>query len=565
MRVAYLGPAGTNTELAFREFLPEAEGLACHSVQHVFQSIINKQADAGFVPIENLIQGPVTETLDQLFQMHDRIFIEDGYVTPIRNAFAVLRAGKWPRPITAVYSHEQALRQCSRFLSEQCPEAEQVSTPSTAAGVQIVAEQKLSDAAVIAAPGSIDQEKFLIVREDVSDVAANKTRFVLLKSGSVVKDLPPKASFTARSASKNHALSFITSLVINPGRDRKGLLFEILNVISIQHLVNLVTIHSRPDTRGGVIFYLDLEGHPEDANIRECIAGLKRFCVDTTGETAQLFVLGAFPRNAFATLPFRTLGIVGSEGVMGKWFNAFFQDSGIEILGSDKNFGLSLSELAKKSDVILLSVPMSAASGVVKELLPLLRPGQLVVENCSVKNCILPQLSKDAPPQVEVLGVHTMFAGDRPNLSGENIIVTRTSSCGKLSQAFEDLLYKHGARICTLSIKEHDEIAAFVQSLLQLNLVILAEVMQASFETPAELEVMTTPNFRNVLNTMSRVLGQSDDLLVDLQTQNDLAGQMRQAYLDAATKLVSAINSGNKQALLEAAARGRKFLSQLQK
>ena len=52
-----------------------------------------------------------------------------------------------------------------------------------------------------------------------------------------------------------------------PHRDRIGLLQDILHLISRESGLNLSSIHSRPDTKGGVRFYIEVEGHLEDAAV----------------------------------------------------------------------------------------------------------------------------------------------------------------------------------------------------------------------------------------------------------------------------------------------------------
>lgn len=563
MRVAFLGPAGTHSEVAFREFLPEAEGVACFSVPEIFRVLLEGTVDAGFVPIENLIQGPVTETLDSLFAHHGKVFISDSHLAPIRNALGVLSeadcGAPWPRKVSAVYSHEQPLRQCAKKLSEKLPGAESVPCPSTAAAMHTVKQQRLPDAAVIGAAGTLAHEGFLVLEEDISDVSPNKTRFVLVQRGSVASDLPAQSAFLSRAQKENKPLNFVTSIVVDPGRDRKGLLFEILQVLSIEHRVNIVTIHSRPDTRGGVLFYFDLEGHPADHEIQACLEDLRRFCGDSTGKTAEIHVLGAYPRSAFYTLPFRTVGIIGSEGVMGKWFRKFFEGAGLEVLGADLQGGLSLEELAKRAGVILLSVPMSAAEETAAKLLAHARPGQLIVENCSIKSCVLPALLQKTPANVEVLGIHTMFAGDIASLEGENVVVTKTLRSGEKAQALEDLLYKHGAKISHRTIEEHDQVASFVQTVLQLNMVALAEVMRTSFPSLQSLDFVSTPNFRNTLTTMTRVLNQSDSLLTDLQTKNVLAKEMREKFAKTLNEMAKALNQGKTDGFLESVRASRGF------
>jgi len=562
VRVAYLGPAGTHSERGLREFLPTAQAVPCFSISDIFHALLNKEVEAGFVPVENMIQGPVTETLDLLFEYQSRVCISNSYLCAIENALGVLPEAlckkKWPRPVKKVISHDQPLRQCSKYLQTHFPLAERVAAASTGAAVLLAKESHSPDVAVIASRATLEENGFSMVENDISDVAGNKTRFLLVEAGRVDDVLKRKPAVTSST------LNYVTSIVVDPGRDRQGLLFEILQVMSVQHGVNLITIHSRPDTRGGVVFYFDLEGHPESEKIGTCLRELRRFCSEATSKTAQIYVLGAYPRTPFYELPFKTVGIVGSAGIMGQWFKRFFTDAGLNVLECDQESGEPIETLAKKADVIVLSVPMSAAEKVVQTLMPLLRSGQLIVENCSVKSCVLPALVQEARPDIELLGIHTMFGGDVPSLLEQNVIFTHTERSGARAQAFEDLLYKYGATIRHASVEQHDITAAFIQSTLQLSMLILADVMTEAFEDPVKLEFMSTPNFRNTWQTMTRVLKQSEDLLVDLQTQNIFAERMRHRFLEAACRLTFALDQKNIEVFLESIRKSLTFVGKLE-
>ncbi len=67
-----------------------------------------------------------------------------------------------------------------------------------------------------------------------------------------------------------------TSFVIYPHRDRIGLLEDILHLISRESGLNLSSIHSRPDTKGGFRFYIEVEGHVEDGTVAQCLAAMER-------------------------------------------------------------------------------------------------------------------------------------------------------------------------------------------------------------------------------------------------------------------------------------------------
>ena len=153
---------------------------------------------------------------------------------------------------------------------------------------------------------------------------------------------------------------------------------------------------------------------------------------------------------------------------------------------------LSATDVAKKSDALLLSVPMSKMNAVIDEIANSLRPGMLIVENASIKNSALPLLMEKCPKEVELLGIHTMFGDEVGSLSGQNVIITKTERTKDRAASFEDMLYKYGAKLTHATMSEHDRISAYLQSLVHLNLVALADVLQQEFSSIDEIRPFST-------------------------------------------------------------------------
>lgn len=556
--VAYLGPAGSNSDLALRELIAPESSIPCLSIAEIFRVVEAGEAQAGLVPIDNLLHGPVVETLDQLLEYKGRVHIDSAYIKEIKNALGILPKAAGLSAARRVYSHPQPLQQCSKYLRANLASAELVPCASTSAAVKFVKEQNLVDAAVIGAPQTLAAEGFTVLENDISDQAGNKTRFLLIKSGGI-KAASAKPH-DAQAGKPPKAKGSVTQFAVVPGKDRQGMLYDILSVISVTHRINLLSIHSRPDAKGGFVFHFDIEGYYGDKAIADCFADLERYCVDATGHTAEIIIFGSYQRLAYHPTPFDCIGIVGGHGKMGRWFSKFFEDSGFEVLINDLDTKLSLKDLAAKSDVIVLSLPMSAVPAVAKKLAPHLRSGQLVVENCSIKSAAIPHLLELLPPEVEVLGIHTMFAGDIASLSGENVVITRTARSGKRAAAFEDLLYKFGAKIAQAGADEHDRVVAFVQGLIQFAMVGIADALHNSIEKETDLEIFSTPNFRNVFKTVLKVISQDDELIVDLQTKNKLGIHARNRFLEAIVRLASALNHGDEAALVKSVEESREFL-----
>lgn len=561
-RIAYLGPPGTHSEHALIAALPGVERLPCHSIAEVFDCVArgawgSDSCDGGFVPVENKLHGPITETLDLLFHHQGSVFIRRAFLAEITNALGALPPDGPDRivDVREVFSHEQPLRQCAQELRQLFPRAILVPMASTGAAIAHVLERGLRDAAVIAPLATLQSQGFRIIQDNVSDIADNKTRFVLLHRGAV----PREVSSNYPDDDPRLGNQLVTSIVVNPGRDRRGLLFEVLDVISVRHGINLLSIHSRPDRRGGFVFHFDLEGLLSDERIRLCIEELDRYCVDETGRTVEIGIFGSYRREPFDQTGLRSVAVIGGNGVMGRWFRDFFSSSGLDVRSYDLDGKSALKDTVERADAIVLSVPMGAISSVVSEISPYLEPGQLVVENCSIKECALPELER-LPSGVETLGIHTMFGPNITSLRGQNVVVTRTGRSGRSAAAFADLFYKYGARITEATAEEHDRSVSLTQAAVQCVLLAFSSALGSSVESLTELDAVTTPNFRLLLDAAKRVLAQNAELTHDLQERNTFATMSRHRLLESLFAIVTALDRGDEAALGEAIERGRKLL-----
>ncbi len=554
MRIGFLGPSGSYTEQALFDYKNSAEKIACRSITEVFRLVDSGELDAGFVPLENIAHGPVTETLDLLATFRNRVYIADSHLLKINHGLGILDKKTPLESITQVFSRDQALQQCSQYIANNLPQAVSVSLESTSAAAKKVSAEKLKNAAVIASSQTLKGQGFHVVAKDISNVSENKTRFVVLKSGNINSD-----ESIIKSKNKESLQGYVTAIVACPGKDRQGLLFEILEVISVKHSINLLSIHSRPDAVGGFVFHFDLEGHMSDPAVHDCLASLRNYCHHETGETAEISVLGMYHRQAFQPLPFKTIGIIGGRGRMGRFFDNFFTRNGYKVLVCDIDTDLKPIDIAKSADVILLSLPMSSSIGVINEITPHIGSGKLVVENCSIKANTLATLIEKTNNETEVLGIHTMFSGDVATIRDENVIITKTPRSGNLAQSFEDELYKSGARIAYATTDAHDKTTSYLQALIQFSLICLADVMSNSFKSKHDFDVFSTPNARRVFESMERVINQSDDLTADLQLLNDKAPELRNKFLEIAFELVSTLNQQDKKALLESISKSREF------
>jgi prephenate dehydratase len=275
MRIAYLGPAGTFTEDALGEALPEGdyEGVRTGTIPDAILAVERGEAERALVPIENSIEGSVRPTLDTLAFEADAVTIVGEHDYRVR-VHLIARAAVRLEDVEAVLSHPQPLAQCARFLRETLPEVERRSVSSTAAAVRMVSESTRPWAA-LGARAAARLYGCELLQEGVEDQDDNVTRFVWIA---------PQGTAPAGGG------AWKTSLVFSElGADHPGALVEALSEFS-SRAINLSRIESRPLRQGlgRYMFFCDLEGRESDEIVVEAIAQLR-----TKAESVR--ILGSYP------------------------------------------------------------------------------------------------------------------------------------------------------------------------------------------------------------------------------------------------------------------------------
>lgn len=525
MKIGFLGPQGTYTEEAAKTAVPGATYLPYPSIDAVFDAVLRQDVDRGLVPIENVIQGPVTETLDNLYHYAEGITITNMLVLPIQHALGVLSP---TAEIRRILSKDQALKQCSTYLQTHYPQAQQIDWASTSGAMETIVKDQLSDAAAIGSAQALEQYGLHILDRNIGNVKHNKTRFAVI--GPVAVGFHPR---TGRDA---------TSLVIYPHSDRIGLLEDILTVVSREYGLNLSSIHSRPDTLGAFRFHMEVEGHLDDAPVAACIAALEKQLGD---EAIEVKVFGSYPRCPFNEPRLRTIGIIGGTGMMGGWFRHFFGAAGYTVLISGRRTPLTYQQCIEQSDAVIINVPIKHTVDVIQAVGGFFRPGQLITDNTSIKTQPVAAMLEAVPSGVEVLGMHTVFGPAVESLQGQNVIFTRTPASGDLAAEFESLFYKYGAKITHTTPEYHDQQMAFHQNLEHFTKIVLAQVLQRQFGEPTEMDSYSSPNSRTSLITMGRILNADPDLYSEIQAYNLQGPAMIQSYLEVAQTLGRALIEGH--------------------
>ena len=276
--VAYQGTPGSySQQAATRHFgaRPAELVLEGHAnFTSMLESVREGRAHYGVLPIENTTAGSINEAYDLLAAFD--LYIVGEEIQSVDHCLIGLE-GAPLSGIHRVYSHPQALLQCSRFIAS-LGDAEPLPHTDTAGScIKIRADGDPSQAA-IAAEGAATLHGLAILARDVANQRENFTRMVVVATDPVQVD--PR-------------LECKTSIVFAT-RHEHGALLSALSVLEKCSL-NLTKLESRPrpNTPWQYLFYADFEGNVADEAVAAALAELPR-------HTGYLRVLGCYPSRTGA-------------------------------------------------------------------------------------------------------------------------------------------------------------------------------------------------------------------------------------------------------------------------
>ncbi len=267
MRLAFLGPRGTFTEAAaLRHFGHTVETVPLESIDAVFREVESGACQYGVVPVENSTEGVVTHTLDMFIRSRLAICGE----VELRIHHHLLAKGEDFAAIARVYTHQQSLAQCRKWLDRNLPAARRIAVSSNAEGARCAAQER--DAAAVAGEAAAAIYGLEMLAANIEDEPDNTTRFLVIGEQSV----PPTGIDK-------------TSLLLS-AHNRSGALYGLLAPFARLE-INMTRIESRPSrsARWEYVFFVDIEGHAQDPQVVKALDVLDQ-------EGFLIKVIGSYPR-----------------------------------------------------------------------------------------------------------------------------------------------------------------------------------------------------------------------------------------------------------------------------
>ncbi len=270
---AFQGTFGAYSDLACRSALPDHKTLPCLSFDDMFAAVRDGGADVAMLPVENSVAGRVADAYNLLPQGELHI-IGEHYQPVVHHLLAV--KGAKIEDIKEAHSHVQALTQCRNWLLGR--KIKPVVDVDTALAAEKIAASGDKSAAAVASELAAEIYGLQSLASDIADLRRNTTRFLILARSPMI---PP-------AGTANCVTTIIFRVRSVPAALYKALGGFATNGLNITKLESYLVDGSFMAAQ----FYMDVEGHPQDASMRHAMEELGFFAHETS-------VLGVYPAHEF--------------------------------------------------------------------------------------------------------------------------------------------------------------------------------------------------------------------------------------------------------------------------
>jgi len=260
--IACQGVEGGNSQIACDRLFPRGNLMYLKTFESVFDAVSSGLCTFGVVPIENSSNGSVREVYD-LIQRKCTYVVRSARLCITHELIS--KPGVRIEDLTKVYSHEQALGQCSDFLASLPDGVEVLPCGNTAEAVRLVAESDEDTIAAIASHECGELYGLSTLRRDIQNSDNNYTRFICIAREPVIY---PGAN----------RISLVLSCKHKPGA-----LYEIMGKFNALG-INLVKLESCPVVGQDFefMFFFDLEASVLDPDVVGMLGELERCCESFT-------------------------------------------------------------------------------------------------------------------------------------------------------------------------------------------------------------------------------------------------------------------------------------------
>ena len=254
----------------------------------------------------------------------------------------------------------------------------------------------------------------------------------------------------------------------------------------------------------------------------------------------------------------KRIAVVGGAGKMGNWMVNTLREYGNAVFPIDPAIenGYTIKDCGM-ADVVIVSVPIHATSGVLRELDGICGEDTLIFDLSSLKTPITETLN-DMAKRRKICSIHPMFGPSAPSLFGRNIIVC---NCGneKAVEEAVSLFDDRGGNIRVMDVADHDRYMSYVLGLTHAVNIALFTVLDRSGFTFEDLQTVASTTFNKGLDANRSVASEDPELYYEIQHMNENRAEMWKLFAKAVTDLEEASLSDDPEGFRKLMEAGRLY------
>jgi prephenate dehydratase len=270
---SFQGVHGAYSELAGKNVYPDSKSIPCKTFEEMFEVVRDKKANIAIVPIENSRAGRVADT--QRLIPESQLKIVGEYFLEVNHCLMGV-PGSTLRDVKRIYSHEQGIAQCRKKIIDN--NKDMVIVADTAGAAKMISESRNKEDAAIASNLAAKIYNLDILESNFQDFENNVTRFLIMSSE---PNIP-----------KVNEMDLMTTIVFEV-RSIPAALYKSLGGLA-SNGVNMTKLESYINPQGFDVaqFYMDIEGHPNNRNVKLALEEMKFFC-------KHIDILGVYKMSDF--------------------------------------------------------------------------------------------------------------------------------------------------------------------------------------------------------------------------------------------------------------------------
>ena len=287
----------------------------------------------------------------------------------------------------------------------------------------------------------------------------------------------------------------------------------------------------------------DLLGRAKEANVPDDVV---------RDVFARLFAASRLEQRRFlqARSEHFSIGIIGGTQGMGGFLTRVFREGGFTVEAMGLGEGPSAIEVASRSDLVVIAVPIDITVDVVRAIAPFVRKGACLMDITSIKRAPLEAMLEAAPDGVDVVGTHPMFGPHGVDFDRQKVVLCRGR--GDVAFARVKKLYESfGAETIEASAEEHDAQMALIQVLVHEKTMVLGSVLERLKADLGRSLQFASPIYRTELAMIGRMFSQRAELYADILTVNPEAPRLSHVFEQEAAHFARSVAMKDRESVVK--------------